>query len=251
MISAELREQIKAAREAGKLAERSEPAARQARYNPLSRKLEIELRNGRRFSVSVDLIEGLQGASEEKLRQVEVTPAGTGLHWEALDVDVSVPFLLRGVYGTRAWMAQLGKRGGRVSSPAKAAAARENGRKGGRPRKSVRLQPREAPIPAMEDFMVRLHLPRMYYQQLQKCAREEGVTLETYLLTLVIQSASHPPLHLELQNVCQRLDRIEHQLSAWSWQIKTQAWAKPFNYAEVNFPGSVQTDFKKFTGGVA
>lgn len=29
----------------------------------------------------------------------------------------------------------LGRRGGRVSSPAKTAAARENGRKGGRPRK--------------------------------------------------------------------------------------------------------------------
>ncbi len=38
---------------------------------------------------------------------IEVTPLGYGLHWEALDVDLSVPSLLKGVYGTRAWMEQL------------------------------------------------------------------------------------------------------------------------------------------------
>lgn len=98
-----LLKQIEAARKAGELAQRSEPAARHARYNPVSREIEIELRDGR-MSISVDLIQGLQGASDEELSRVKVTPAGTGLYWEDLDVDISVPFLLKGIYGTRAWM---------------------------------------------------------------------------------------------------------------------------------------------------
>ncbi len=104
--------QIEAARKAGELAQQSEPAARHARYNPVSREIEIELRDGRRVSISVDLIQGLQGASDEELSRVNVTPAGTGLYWQDLDVDISVPFLLKGIYGTRAWMAELGRRGG-------------------------------------------------------------------------------------------------------------------------------------------
>ncbi|MDP4300991.1 hypothetical protein [Leptothrix discophora] len=37
---------------------------------------------------------------------------------------------------SREWMAEIGRRGGLVTSPAKAVAARLNGMKGGRPRKS-------------------------------------------------------------------------------------------------------------------
>ena len=59
-----------------------------------------------------------------------------GLHWPRLDADVYVPGLMAGALGSRAWMArELGAQGGRTSTPAKAAAARANGAKGGRPRK--------------------------------------------------------------------------------------------------------------------
>lgn len=248
MVTADLLRQIEAARKAGESAERTEPAARQARYNPLSRELEVELRDGRRISVSVDLIEGLQGASDEALSGVEVTPAGTGLHWEALDADVSVPFLVKGVYGTRAWMARLGRRGGKVSSPAKAAAARENGRKGGRPRKSSASQPEEAPV-LSTDCTVRLRLPRTLYRELQEGAREEGVTLEVYLLALVAQGAPQQRLHLELQNVCQRIDRMEHRLLAWGWQIETQVRANAFERLRgPHVVAQVREDFQRFLG---
>ncbi|MGO9774133.1 MAG: hypothetical protein ACLPSW_32170 [Roseiarcus sp.] len=47
-----------------------------------------------------------------------------------------LPALLQGVFGSPGWMAGLlGKSGGLARTPAKVAAARENGRKGGRPRK--------------------------------------------------------------------------------------------------------------------
>lgn len=48
----------------------------------------------------------------------------------ALDVDFTVPGLMAGIFGTRVAMA---RRAGQATSPAKAAAARKNGRKGGRP----------------------------------------------------------------------------------------------------------------------
>ena len=64
------------------------------------------------------------------------SPAGLGLHWPRFDADVYVPGLMAGALGSRTWMArQLGAQGGRASTPAKAAAARANGAKGGRPRK--------------------------------------------------------------------------------------------------------------------
>ena len=84
------------------------------------------------------LAEGLAGASAEDLAAIEVSPSGLGLHWPRLDTDLYVPALLRGLLGSPRWMAaQLGAAGGRALSPAKAVAARENGRKGGRPRRQV------------------------------------------------------------------------------------------------------------------
>jgi len=58
------------------------------------------------------------------------------LHWPKLDADVYVPALLQGVLGSKSWMAkQLGTVGGQARTEAKSAAAWENGRKGGRPKK--------------------------------------------------------------------------------------------------------------------
>ena len=94
------------------------------------------LHNGVELAVPDGLVEGLADAAPDDLADIEVTPAGLGLHWPKLDADVYVPALMQGVFGTRRWMAALlGAAGGKASTKAKAAAARENGRKGGRPRK--------------------------------------------------------------------------------------------------------------------
>ncbi|MQS00089.1 DUF2442 domain-containing protein [Gluconobacter sp. AC10] len=82
--------------------------------------------------VSLDLLQDLQGASLNDLAKIEITPLGKGLHWPRLDADVLVEGL---IYGSRSWMAaQMGRVGGSSASPAKAAAARQNGTKSGRPR---------------------------------------------------------------------------------------------------------------------
>ena len=88
------------------------------------------------------LLQGLAGASSALLADVQIGPRSTSLHWEALGVSFSLAGLLAGVFGTRAWMQEMGRRGGSTTSTAKAAAARLNGKKGGRPVKAA--QPEQA-----------------------------------------------------------------------------------------------------------
>jgi len=95
----------------------------------------LALSDGRRRAIPVEDIEGLAHATRAQIAQVRVVAGGTALRWPALDLDLYVPNLLRDVYGTRAWMAQIGRRGGSATTPAKRSSARANGRKGGRPRK--------------------------------------------------------------------------------------------------------------------
>ena len=126
--------QIDAALERGRAARLHEPRASAARYDRQLGRVVVELTNGCTFTFPPGLAQGLQTATEDQLAQVEILGAGYGLHWEALDADLSMPSLLSGLFGTRAFMAQ---HAGRTTSPAKAAAARTNGAKGGRPRKEA------------------------------------------------------------------------------------------------------------------
>jgi len=126
--------QIDAALDRGRIATETEPRAAAARYDRKSGRVIIDLTNGATFAFPVRLAEGLADADAGDLAEIEVSPVGFGLHWPKLDVDYSVPGLVAGVFGTARWMAA---RAGRASSPAKAAAARANGAKGGRPRKAV------------------------------------------------------------------------------------------------------------------
>jgi hypothetical protein len=132
-----LNNEIVEARTAAGMSDASEPRAQAAYYDLNTDRIVIELRNGATFLFPPELVQGLGGASPDNLKNVEVTPSGEGLHWEQLDVDMSIPALMVGIFGTKAWMAELGSKGGSVSSTAKARAARENGKRGGRPRKTL------------------------------------------------------------------------------------------------------------------
>ena len=111
------------------------PRAVSARYNVRTKRLEVELDNGMGVTVPAVMLQGLQNATAKQLRQVEIRGGGIGLHWEELDADVYVPTLFQRILGAPRWMAELGRAGGRARSEKKAAAARANGAKGGRPRK--------------------------------------------------------------------------------------------------------------------
>lgn len=124
--------ELAAALEAGRVARRTEPRAVAARYDAGNRRIVVDLNNGCTFAFPPAIAQGLAGATDDELASVEILGEGYGLHWEALDTDFTVGGLLAGVFGTRSFMAG---QAGRTTSPAKAAAARANGAKGGRPRK--------------------------------------------------------------------------------------------------------------------
>ena len=120
------------------LAERGTGHVRTARYNRRRGRVIVQLSTGVEVTFPATLAEGLAGASAEDLAEIEISPTGLGLHWPRLDADLYVPALLQGVFGSRSWMASyMGAAGGKSRSSAKTNAARENGRKGGRPRRTA------------------------------------------------------------------------------------------------------------------
>jgi hypothetical protein len=133
---AELDRQIEVARERSEIAA-AEPRATSARYDARTGRIEIELSDGCLFAFPAREAQGLEGATARQLARVEVIGDGYALHWEELDVDYTVPGLLAGRLGSRLWMREHARRAGSVTSEAKARAARANGAKGGRPRKSA------------------------------------------------------------------------------------------------------------------
>lgn len=126
--------EIDAALALGEKRRETDPRATGATYDRATGKVVVDLANGCAFVFPARLVQGLEEASDEEIAAVEILPQGGGLHWEARDVDISVPGLVAGIFGTRAHMARLA---GRTRSEAKAAAARANGAKGGRPRKKA------------------------------------------------------------------------------------------------------------------
>ncbi len=111
------------------------PKAISARYDRHSKRVVIRLTSNLGIFFSPRDAEGLEDASPAELENIEISPSGYGIHFPKLDADLYLPALLEGVFGSERWIAsRMGRRGGRSRSEAKAAAARANGRKGGRPK---------------------------------------------------------------------------------------------------------------------
>ena len=130
----EILAQLDEARVLTEYEDRVEPRAVNAWYDAERKLVMIELKNGCVFGFPQSLGWGLEGASPEQLAEVEPISGGEGLGWEELDAHISVPGLLYYLLNVKEWYA---KWLGSAKSEAKAAAARENGKKGGRPRKST------------------------------------------------------------------------------------------------------------------
>jgi hypothetical protein len=112
------------------------PQATGAHYDAARDRITVELSSGLEISFSPKQAQGLETALPGELSEIEITPSGLGLHFPKLDADIYVPALLEGVLGSAKWMAGLmGRIGGAARSASKARAARENGKRGGRPRK--------------------------------------------------------------------------------------------------------------------
>ena len=116
---------------------RNRPVAVSAWYDPDEKLLMVKLSNRTLFGFPPGFAQGLNQASASQLANVEISPAGLALHWPDLDADLSLEYLMQGIFGARAWMSALARKAGSAKSLRKAVAARENGKKGGRPRKDV------------------------------------------------------------------------------------------------------------------
>lgn len=125
------------ASEAGKRLLLRGPLATAVRY--AAGRVHVELSNGCAFAFPASHTQGLAGAEQADLKSIEISAAGLGLYWPRLEVDLYVPSLLKGVLGTKHWMAQIGSAGGKAKSTAKSLSSRANGKLGGRP-KASRLQ---------------------------------------------------------------------------------------------------------------
>ena len=130
--------ELDAAEERGRIMQATQPNAVAVHYDRVTGRVVVNLVNGCVYEFPPQLVQDLQGAGPDDLERVIVDGAGFNLHFPTLDADLYVPRLVSGIFGTRAWMMRsLAREAGRVSSPAKAAAARVNGAKGGRPRKAA------------------------------------------------------------------------------------------------------------------
>ena len=115
---------------------RKTPCAMKARYERKRDRVVVELNTGIEVAFRPGDTQGLQRAKPEQLDEIEISPSGLGIHFPKLDADIYLPALLEGFLGSKRWIAaEHGKMGGSVSTRAKAAAARRNGKLGGRPRK--------------------------------------------------------------------------------------------------------------------
>lgn len=112
------------------------PAVISVRYDRRVARIVIALASGLELAFSPKHAQGLENAQPAELADAEITPSGLGIHFPHLDADLYLPALLEGFLGSKKWMAEIGKLGGSKSTAAKVAASRQNGKLGGRPRKT-------------------------------------------------------------------------------------------------------------------
>jgi hypothetical protein len=113
------------------------PRAEAAHYDAGRNRIIVRLTTGVELGFAPQAAQGLAHASPDDLADIVVEEFGLGISFPRLDADLYVPALLEGVLGSKRWMAaRLGATGGQARSPAKTAASRENGKRGGRPRKT-------------------------------------------------------------------------------------------------------------------
>jgi hypothetical protein len=117
----------------------SEHCARAAWYDRMHDAVILLLRDGRVFGAERAGIPSLAEANPRQLRTLQVTDDGAFLWMPPLDLHISVDGLVtRLVESSPATLRRsAAKSAGTATSPAKAAAARRNGRLGGRPRKAA------------------------------------------------------------------------------------------------------------------
>lgn len=124
----------RATKERGK----TEPSVVAASYDRVRAVLVLQMRGGAMLCIPPRLLRGLEAATPVQLAGVKTVSEGSSLHWDEIDVQMTVPAILTMALGVP--LPQVsgqagGRIGGKAKSDRKAEAVRANGAKGGRPRK--------------------------------------------------------------------------------------------------------------------
>lgn len=180
----ELDAQLEAARARAREADETEPRAVTARYDEATQRVGIELSNGCFFAFPARFIKELMHATREQREAVTVSEFGNVLFWDELDAQYGVPGLVAGVFGSKAWMREIGRRGGQQLSEAKSRAARLNGLKGGRPRKQTEIV--VAPADTRDPWRT-LHVTLQAISKARSCDRTRAWH---NMLAIVLESVS-------------------------------------------------------------
>lgn len=96
--------ELEAAEIRGRILLGSEPRAIGVRYDSARKRVVLELTNGCAYAFPAAMAQELSTADADALSDVEVDGGGFNVHWPRLDVDLHVPSLIAGVFGTEAWM---------------------------------------------------------------------------------------------------------------------------------------------------
>lgn len=120
-----------------KEADAVEPRAERVHYDARKKQVILHLRRGAVVAIPLERIRWLRGATARQLAGLYADRTGDAIISDELDMHIGIQGLLADLVGLTGAAAMLGSEGGKVKSPAKVAAARANGKRGGRPRKKT------------------------------------------------------------------------------------------------------------------
>jgi hypothetical protein len=115
------------------------PRAETAYYDAGRDRIIVRLTTGVEIGFAPRDAEGLQHASADDLKAIELDEFGLGIHFPRLNADVYVPALLKGILGSKRWtadqLAASAEQGRRAAKPSSLRQKKSNG--GGGRRKLV------------------------------------------------------------------------------------------------------------------
>lgn len=81
------------------------PRAVSAHYDAGRHRVIVRLTTGVELGLAPRDVEGLQNATSDALKAIEIDACGLGIHFPRLDADLYVPALLAGIPGSQRWEA--------------------------------------------------------------------------------------------------------------------------------------------------